>query len=97
MYQRRRTFITNARNELYAFCVGKGDLLKYILRPIGGGLSPFKSTTVIVQSQSNPNTVHVPIAAFIFSLPFPVISHRFRRCSRILIFFRSTDDSVSVN
>ena len=43
------SFIANAHNELCAFYVGKSDLLKKILRPIGGGhphSSPLKSAFV---------------------------------------------------
>ena len=46
-YQPRQYFIANAHNKLFAFYTGKGDLLKQILRPIGGGgvpiATPFES------------------------------------------------------
>ena len=48
-------FVENAHNELYAFYTGKGELLKKILRPIGGATAPTASP---VESATGGQQLH---------------------------------------
>ena len=67
LYQHRLSFIANARNELDVFCSGKGDMLKKLLSPIGGGAHPLPfefATGSVTYDRLKSKSVNVTINYF---------------------------------